>query len=96
MDIETIEGVKMLGDDGKPFLVIRVHPDDLANATEAVRAAQFYRGEMGDRIVLAAKVGPTSWKTYGDKEFDAQFSGYQLVMAEWETFEMTPGWSLPR
>ena len=60
-----IWGIKMLGDDRKHFLIVRVEPSALANDRISAKAKVFYEQRMGDRIVLVAE-NPTDkdliWK----------------------------------
>jgi hypothetical protein len=92
MSVTTVRGIKMLGDDKKHFLVVRVEPSVLANEQISAKAKQFYENRMGYRIVLAAEKQPKVWQTCGPKELLAQFDGDQLGLGEWEEFPRSRDW----
>ncbi len=94
MSMQKIWGIKMLGDDQKHFLVIRVEPSVLANERIFAKAKDFYVQSMGDRIVLVAEKQPKIWQTRGPKELLAQFDGDQLGLAEWEEFPLSRDWMI--
>ena len=93
MSATTILGIKMLGDDKKHFLVVRVEPSVLANDRISAKAKEFYEKRMGDKIVLAAEKRPKVWQTCGPRELLAQFDGDQLGYGEWEQFPLSSDWT---